>query len=146
MSRAPVVLYRPLFGFFSFKINFYLFIYFWCPGSSLLHVELSLVAVLLFAVASLVAEHRLQGTWASVVVAYGLSCPVAGEIFLDQGWNPRPLHRFLSLDHQEVPFWLFQWAVLRRKDSRSAAQLAKAGRSCPAWQPTQFVHLIGSGG
>ena len=95
--------------------------------------------------ASFVAEHGLQGTWASVVVAYGLS-PVAGEIFPDQGWNPCPLHRFLITGSQKVPFWLFQWAVLRRKDSRSAAQLAKAGRSCPAWQPTQFVHLIGSGG
>lgn len=115
MSRAPVVLYRPLFGFFSFKINFYLFIYFWCPGSSLLHVELSLVAVLLFAVASLVAEHRLQGTWASVVVAYGLSCPVAGEIFLDQGWNPRPLHRFLITGSPGSPFLAFSMGSAEEK-------------------------------
>ena len=84
-SRAPVVLYRPLFGFFFF-FNGFLFIYlFLAPGSSLLHGELSLVVVrrLLSAVASFEAEHGLQGTWASVVVAYGLSCPVAGEIFLD---------------------------------------------------------------
>ena len=72
-------------AFSFFLMNFYLFIYFWRPGSSLLHGELSLVVVrrLLSAVASFEAEHGLQGTWASVVVAYGLSCPVAGEIFLD---------------------------------------------------------------
>ena len=85
-----------LLAFSFFKINLYLFIYFWCTGSSLLHAELSLAAVhgLLFAVASFVAEHGLQGTWASGVVAYGLSCPVADEIFPDRGWNPCPLHRF----------------------------------------------------
>ena len=53
-----------------------------CAGSSLLcglfsrcgEHGLSLVAVcgLLIAVASLVAEHRIQGTWASVVVIPGL--------------------------------------------------------------------------
>ena len=53
-----------------------------CTGSSLLcglfsscgECGLSLAAVhgLLIAVASLVAEHRLQGTWASVVVILGL--------------------------------------------------------------------------
>lgn len=35
-------------------------------------------------VASLVAEHRLH--------ARGLSCLVARETVLPQGWNPRPLH------------------------------------------------------
>ena len=39
---------------------------------------------LLVVVASLVAEHRLY--------ARGLSCLVAREIFLPQGWNLRPLH------------------------------------------------------
>ena len=54
---------------------------------------LSLVAAhgLLVAVASLVVEHGLQGT-GSVVVVYGLSCPVACGIFADQGSNPCPLH------------------------------------------------------
>ena len=32
------------------------------------------------------------GALGSVVVAYGLSCPVACWIFLDQGSNPCPLH------------------------------------------------------
>ena len=56
------------------------------------------------AVASLVTEHRLQGTRASVVVArgfqstgsivvtQGLSCFAACGIFLDQGSNPCLLH------------------------------------------------------
>ena len=32
------------------------------------------------------------GTWASVVVAHGLSCSAVCGIFLDQGSNPCPLH------------------------------------------------------
>ena len=32
------------------------------------------------------------GTWASVVVAHGLSCSAACGIFLDRGSNPCPLH------------------------------------------------------
>ena len=63
-----------------------------------------MVYELLIAVVSLVVEHRLCGTWASVVVAcglestgsvvvtQGLSCSSASGIFLDQGWNPCPLH------------------------------------------------------
>jgi len=47
---------------------------------------------LLTAVASLVAEQGLQGTWASVAVAQGLSCPAACGIFPDQGSNPCPPH------------------------------------------------------
>ena len=66
---------------------------------------------LLIAVASLVAEHRLQAhglqqLWhagsvvvarrlqnaGSVAVAHGLSCSAACGIFLDQGSNPCPLH------------------------------------------------------
>ena len=64
----------------------------------------------LLAVASLVAEHRLQAhglqqLWcagsvvvacglqsSSSVVVHGLSCSAACGIFLDQGSNPRPLH------------------------------------------------------
>ena len=37
---------------------------------------------LLIAVASLVAEHRLQAAWASGVVAHGLGCSVACGIFV----------------------------------------------------------------
>ena len=63
------------------------------------------------AAASLVAEHRLWGTWASVVVAHRLSSggkqalelglatveqrlshPVAHGILLDQRLDPCPLH------------------------------------------------------
>ena len=50
----------------------------------------SLVAVqglLIVVVASLVVEHGLQGVWASVVMAYRLSCPPACRIFPDQGLN-----------------------------------------------------------
>ena len=35
---------------------------------------------------------RALGTWASVVVAYGLSCSVARGTFSDQGLNPCLLH------------------------------------------------------
>ena len=54
----------------------------------------SLVAVcrLLTVVAFLVAEHVLLGTWASVVVVYGLSCPAARGIFPDQVLNLCYLH------------------------------------------------------
>ena len=53
----------------------------------------SLVAMhgLLIVVASLV-EHRLWGAWTPIVTVHGLSCSMAGEIFLDQGLNPCPLH------------------------------------------------------
>ena len=67
-----------------------------------------LVAVcgFLIAVASLIAEHGLQGTQASVVVAHRSSCPVACGIFLDQGWNLCSLHWQVDsspVDHQDVP-------------------------------------------
>ena len=39
---------------------------------------------LLIMVASL-EEHQLQGAWALVVAADGISCPAASGIFLDQG-------------------------------------------------------------
>ena len=47
---------------------------------------------LLLLVASLIVEHRLCGTWASAVAALRLSCSMTCAIFLDQGWNPYPLH------------------------------------------------------
>ena len=46
---------------------------------------------LLIEVASFVAEHGLQGTRASAVVAHRLSCSTAYGIFPDQGSNRRPL-------------------------------------------------------
>ena len=72
---------------------------------------------LLIAVASLVAEHRLQGARASVVVAPGrsssgsivvahrLSCSAPCGFFPDQGLNPCLLHwqvDSLPLSHQEA--------------------------------------------
>ena len=43
-------------------------------------------------VASLVAEHRLYGVWASVTAVCGLSCSTACGIFPDHRFNPCPLH------------------------------------------------------
>ena len=79
-----------------------------CASFSLVEASgsYSLIAVhgLLIAVASVVVEHRLQGTWAcscrsllqspgSVAVAHRLSCSAAcGGIFSDEGSNPHPLH------------------------------------------------------
>ena len=66
----------------------------------------SLVEVheLLIALASLVAELRLQSTWASVVVVNGLICSMVCGIFNPtQGLNPYPLHwqaNAQPLDHQ----------------------------------------------
>ena len=69
---------------------------------------------LLIAVPFLVEEHRLQGTWASVVTAdaqysrlvgsvvvvHGLSCSALCGIFLEQGSNPCPL-----LTNQQADFF-----------------------------------------
>ena len=57
--------------------------------SSLLLVGYSVIKVLQFlsAVASLVVEHRLQGTWASVAAAHRLSCLTACGILPDQESN-----------------------------------------------------------
>ena len=51
----------------------------------------SAVYKLLIAVASLVAQHKLQAH-ASVAVMHWLSCFASCGIFLDQGLNPCPLH------------------------------------------------------
>ena len=50
------------------------------------------------------------GWWLSIVVVPGLSCPIAGEIFLDQGLNLCPLHwqlDSLPLSHLGIPTGLF---------------------------------------
>ena len=54
--------------------------------------SLALVHGLLIEMVSLVMEHRLQGEWASVVLAYGLSCSMPCGIFLNQESNRCPLH------------------------------------------------------
>ena len=51
--------------------------------------SLDAVHGLLIAMTSLIAEYGLKSTWASVVVAHRLSCPVACGIFLAQGSNSR---------------------------------------------------------
>ena len=55
---------------------------------------LSLVVVnrLLITGTSLVVTWGLRGTQASVVVAHGLSCPMACGIFWEQESNSSPLH------------------------------------------------------
>ena len=53
--------------------------------------SLVVVCRLLTGVASLVAEHRLPGVKASVVVGYRFSCLKACGIFPDQGSNPCPV-------------------------------------------------------
>ena len=52
-------------------------------------VRPSLTAVFL-TVAALVAGRRLEGVWASLVVADRLGCLVVCEFFLDPGWNSCP--------------------------------------------------------
>ena len=54
--------------------------------------SLAVVHRLLIAVASLFAEHRLQGAQPSAVVVHRLSCSTTCGIFLDQGSNPCLLH------------------------------------------------------
>ena len=72
------------------------------PGSLLLHMGLSLVAVsrgyspvavhgLLIAVVSLAVEHRIWST-GLIVVAHRLNCPVECGISPEKGSNPCPLH------------------------------------------------------
>ena len=64
----------------------------------------------LIVVASPVAEHGLQNTRASVVVACGLSWLMACGIFPDQGSNSCPLPWQVDsqlLDHQESPDFFF---------------------------------------
>ena len=46
----------------------------------------------LVGVAFLIAEHGLEGAWASVVVVHGRTCPMAYGIFPDEELNPCPLH------------------------------------------------------
>ena len=99
-------------------VLFFSFIYFisGCAGSLLLHMGLlqlrragdyCLVAAcrLLVAVASLVVELGLQGA-GSVVMAHGISCPMASGIFLGQGLNSCSPHWQVDsqpLDHEGRP-------------------------------------------
>ena len=95
----------------------YLFI-FWLCWVFIAVRAFSLVVVSSLVVTFLVSEHELKGVLASVtgapgrwsagsvVVAHGLSCPVACGIFLDQRLNLRLLHwpvGSLLLSHQGSP-------------------------------------------
>ena len=76
----------------------------------------SLVAVhrLLITVASLVADHGLQGPQASAAVAQGFSCSAAFGLFLGQGLNPCLPHSqadSLPLGHQGSPSILFNLSL-----------------------------------
>ena len=95
----------PEFVWAFLKYNFvclFIYLFFGCARSSLLCVGFSLVGASggsflvvmcrLFVVASLVAAHRLESVWASVAVAYGLSCSTACGILPAQGSNSRLLH------------------------------------------------------
>ena len=82
------------FFLFLFKIIFILFYFmYWLCWVFIVACGLSLVAArrLLIVVASVVAEHRLQGTWASEVAAHWFSGSTTCGVFLDQGWNPYPM-------------------------------------------------------
>ena len=59
-------------------------------------------------VASLVADHKVQDTWASVVVTHRLNCLSAYGIFLDQGSNPVSSIGRQILNHwttRDVPYF-----------------------------------------
>ena len=70
---------------------------------------------LLTVMASLVAEHRPQGTWVSVAVTPRFSCPAACEIFPDQELNPCPLH--WEADSQPLDYQRSDHS-LKRPDSK----------------------------
>ena len=88
-SRPQADPHCPLKCFF-FNINLLTFGY---PRSLLLCMGYSLAVVhgLLVSVAFLISEHR-HWSAGSVVIVHRLSCPMAGEIFPDQGLDLRPLH------------------------------------------------------
>ena len=74
----------------------------WASGG----YSLVVIHKLLIEVVSLVVEHRLQGTQASVFVVHGLSCSSTCEIFLDQRLNPCVLYwqgDSLPRNHRERP-------------------------------------------
>ena len=64
-------------------------------GFSLVAVHGLLIAV----VASLVAEHGLEGSWASVVLVLGFSCPKACGILLDRDQTHVPCIGRWILNH-----------------------------------------------
>ena len=66
--------------------------------------------LLLWSMGSRHVDFSSCSTWASVVVAHGISCSTACGIFLGQGSNPCPLHWQVDsspLRHQGSPLLLF---------------------------------------
>ena len=104
-------------AFINDSFKFILFIYFWLCWVFVAARMLSLVAtsggysslqcagfslwwlLLVRSTGSRRVGFSSCGTWASVVVAHGLSGSAACEIFLDQGSNPCPLHWQAILNH-----------------------------------------------
>ena len=80
-------------GVNSLLLKKFILFYFWLHGLFIAVHGFSLVVVcgLLVEMSFLVAEHRLWSA-ASVVVAYGLSCPETCGILPDQGSNLCPWH------------------------------------------------------
>ena len=106
-----------------------------CAGSSVVVMNggCSLVAMggLLIGVSSPVVEHRLQGTWASIVAAYGLNscgsqalehrlntCRAWAQLLHDMwafpgsGIEPVPPALALPLSHQGIPWVIFKTMIL----------------------------------
>ena len=85
--------------------------------------SLDAVRGLLIAVAALVAEHGLQGAWASGVVVHRLSCSEVCGIFRDQGSNLCVRHwqaDSLSWSHQgslKSHFSIREWPNYTETDS-----------------------------
>ena len=85
--------------------------------------SLDAVRGLLIAVAALVAEHGLQGSWASGVVVHRLSCSEVCGIFRDQGSNlcvRRWQADSLSWSHQgslKSRFLIREWPNYTETDS-----------------------------
>ena len=107
-----------------------------CREQGLLFVA---VCRLLLALASLVAEHRLQSA-DSVVVALGLSCPETCGIFPDQGLNLCPLHWQADsqpLGHQRSPtssalveYWSCHYVVEMRPSEKNYSKSLKYHSLC----------------
>ena len=91
-----VYVYTDRFFFFK-KFIYLIYFIFGCTGSLLPHAGSFLVAVSggyssLWCAGFSLRWLLLLRSAGSVVVAHGLSCSAACEIFLDQGSNPCPLH------------------------------------------------------
>ena len=75
----------------QWMIQWLLFIY-GCAWSSMLQTGCLWLWCLGFLLGWLLLLHGLQGTWAPVAMAHGLSCLTEYGIFPNQGLNPCPLH------------------------------------------------------